>query len=31
VPFTEDQLTEMRGRLIAEEYRWRLIREWGEE
>ena len=31
VPFTEDQLTEMRGGLTAEEYRWKLIREWGED
>ena len=31
VPFTEEQLTAMRGRLTAEEYRWKLIREWGED
>jgi hypothetical protein len=30
VPFTEEQLTEMRGGLTAEEYRWKLIREWLE-
>ena len=28
VPFTEEQLTAMRGGLTAEEYRWRLIRKW---
>ena len=27
VPFTEEQLTEMRGGLTAEEYRWKLIRK----
>ena len=27
VPFTEEQLTVMRGGLTAEEYRWKLIRE----
>ena len=26
VPFTEEQLTVMRGGLTAEEYRWKLIR-----
>jgi hypothetical protein len=31
VPFTEEQLAAMRGGLTAEEYRWKLIREWGEE
>ncbi len=31
VPFTEEQLTAMRGGLTAEEYRWKLIREWREE
>jgi len=31
VPFTEEQLTGMRGGLTAEEYRWKLIREWSEE
>ena len=31
VPFTEEQLTAMRGGLTAEEYRWKLIREWCEE
>ena len=30
VPFTEEQLTAIRGGLTAEEYRWKLIREWGE-
>jgi hypothetical protein len=30
VPFTEEQLTAMRGGLTAEEYRWRLIRKWGK-
>ena len=29
VPFTEEQLTTIRGGLTAEEYRWRLIREFG--
>jgi hypothetical protein len=28
VPFTDEQLTAMRGGLTAEEYRWKLIREW---
>ena len=28
VPFTEEQLRAMRGGLTAEEYRWKLIREW---
>jgi hypothetical protein len=28
MPFTEEQLTAMRGGLTAEEYRWRLIRKW---
>ena len=27
MPFTEEQLTAMRGGLTAEEYRWKLIRE----
>jgi hypothetical protein len=27
VPFTEEQLTAMRGGLTAEEYRWNLIRQ----
>ena len=27
VPFTEEQLSEMRGGLTAEEYRWKLIRQ----
>ena len=31
VPFTEEQLTAMRGGLTAEEYRWKLIREWPED
>ena len=31
VPFTEEQLTAMRGGLTAEEYRWKLIREWSQE
>ena len=31
VPFTEEQLADMRGGLTAEEYRWKLIREWCEE
>ena len=31
VPFTEEQLAAMRGGLTAEEYRWKLIREWLEE
>ena len=29
VPFTEEQLTTIRGGLTVEEYRWRLIREFG--
>ncbi|HEX2446723.1 MAG TPA: hypothetical protein VHK26_00870 [Methyloceanibacter sp.] len=28
---TEEQLTALRGGLTAEEYRWKLIREWCEE
>ena len=28
VPCTEEQLTVMRGGLTAEEYRWRLIRQF---
>ena len=31
VTFTEEQLTAMRGGLSAEEYRWKLIREWGDQ
>ena len=31
VPFTEEQLTQMRGGGTAEEFRWKLIREWLEE
>jgi hypothetical protein len=31
VPFTEEQLNEIRGGLTAEEYRWNLIREWCED
>jgi hypothetical protein len=31
VPFIDEQLTAMRGRLTAEQYRWKLIREWGEQ
>ena len=27
---SEEQLTALRGGLTAEEYRWKLIREWGE-
>jgi hypothetical protein len=27
VPFTEEQISEMRGGLTAEEYRWKLIRQ----
>ena len=27
VPFTEEQLSEIRGGLTAEEYRWKLIRQ----
>ena len=30
VPFTEEQLTEMRGGLTAEEYRAYIIRKFGE-
>ena len=29
VPFTEAELTAMRGELTAEEYRWKTIRKWG--
>ena len=28
VPFTEEQLSAMRGGLSAEEYRWKLIRQY---
>ena len=31
VPFTEEQLSAMRGGLTAEEYQWKLIREWCED
>jgi hypothetical protein len=31
VPFTKEQLTGIRGGLTAEEYRWKLIREWCED
>jgi hypothetical protein len=31
VPFTAEQLDAIRGGLTAEEYRWKLIREWREE
>ena len=31
VPFTEEQLNDIRGGLTAEEYRWKLIREWCEK
>ena len=31
VPFAEVQLTAIRGGLTAEEYRWKLTREWLEE
>jgi hypothetical protein len=30
VAFTEEQLDAMGGGLTAEDYRWKLIREWGE-
>jgi hypothetical protein len=29
VPFTEAEVTAMRGGLTAEEYRWKTIRKWG--
>ena len=29
VPFTEAELTAMRGGLTVEEYRWKTIRKWG--
>jgi hypothetical protein len=29
--FTEVELTEKRGGLTAEEYRWKTIREWREK
>lgn len=28
VPSTEEELNSIRGGLTAEEYRWKLIREW---
>jgi hypothetical protein len=28
VPFTEEQLTAMRGGLTVEQYRWKTIRKW---
>ena len=28
VPFTEEQLTDIRGGMTAEEYRWKLIRQY---
>ena len=28
VAFSEEQLNDIRGGLTAEEYRWKLIREW---
>ena len=28
VPFTEEQLAAMRGGMTAEEYRWKLIRQY---
>jgi hypothetical protein len=31
VPFTEEQLTAMRGGLTADEYRWWLIRKLGKD
>jgi hypothetical protein len=31
VPFTKKELSTIRGGLTAEEYRWKLIREWGED
>ena len=31
VPFTEEQLAAMRGGLIVEEYRWKLIPKFGVE
>ncbi len=31
VPFIDEQLTAIRGGLTAEEYRWKLIRDWLEE
>jgi hypothetical protein len=31
VPFTEEELNSIRGGLTAEEYRWKLIREWCED
>ena len=30
VPFTEEQLSAMRGGLTAEEYPWKLIRKYSE-
>ena len=31
VPFTKEQLTTIRGGLTAEEYRRKLIRDWGDQ
>jgi hypothetical protein len=31
VPFTDAELSALRGGLTAEEYRWKLIREWSEK
>ena len=31
MPFTEKQLNDIRGGLTAEEYRWKLIRDWLED
>ncbi|HEX2447805.1 MAG TPA: hypothetical protein VHK26_06435 [Methyloceanibacter sp.] len=31
VPFTEEERNSIRGGLTAEEYRWKLIREWCED
>ena len=31
VPFTDEQLTALRGGLTAEEYRWKLIRKWSDQ
>jgi|KBSMisStandDraft_5_1062788.scaffolds.fasta_scaffold6410870_1 hypothetical protein len=31
VPFTEEQLRELRGGMTAEEYRAYLIRKWGSK
>jgi hypothetical protein len=31
LPFTEEQLSAIRGGMPAGEYRWHLIRKWGDK